>query len=128
MFGDVEPFIAIFIPILVFQNVILVDILSKGYDQPTASCLIAARPTKSLILHVQQVGRVLRPAPGKHDAIVLDHSGNTSRLGFVTDPLPATLDDGTHKTSKTLTNASRCCKPCVLPKSGKTRRIRLRLI
>ncbi len=30
MFGDEEPFIAIFIPILVFQNVILVDILSKG--------------------------------------------------------------------------------------------------
>ena len=101
-----------------------VDILSKGYDQPTASCLIAARPTKSLILHVQQVGRVLRPAPGKHDAIVLDHSGNTSRLGFVTDPLPATLDDGTHKTSKQSAQDEplpKACPKCHFMKQPKER-------
>ncbi len=74
-----------------------VDILSKGFDEPSASCLIAARPTKSLMLHVQQVGRVLRPAPLKADAIILDHAGNTARLGFVTDDLPTTLDDGERK-------------------------------
>jgi superfamily II DNA or RNA helicase len=76
-----------------------VDILSKGFDEPSASCMIAARPTKSLILHVQQVGRCLRPAPGKQSAIILDHAGNTERLGFVSDPLPDTLDDGKHKES-----------------------------
>ena len=43
-----------------------VDILTKGYDQPLASCMIDARPTKSLILHAQKTGRVLRISPGKN--------------------------------------------------------------
>ena len=89
-----------------------VDVLSKGYDQPIASCMIAARPTKSLILHVQQVGRVLRPSPGKQDAVILDHSGNTERLGFVTDPQPDTLDDGKHKPKAKAVRQEPLPKPC----------------
>lgn len=64
-----------------------VDILSKGYDHPKASCGILARPTKSKMLYFQQVGRVLRTFEGKGNAIILDHAGNTARHGFVTDPL-----------------------------------------
>ena len=71
-----------------------VDILTKGFDYPGASALIMARPTKSLMLYIQQAGRVLRIAEGKSDAIILDHAGNTERHGFVTDPLPTTLDMG----------------------------------
>lgn len=40
------------------------------------------------------VGRVLRPADGKRKALLLDHSGTTLRLGYPTDDLPLTLDDG----------------------------------
>ena len=79
------------------QIISSVDILTKGYDQPQASCLIMARPTKSLIIHIQQIGRVLRIADGKENAIILDHGGNTERHGFPTDPLPDRLDEGKKK-------------------------------
>jgi superfamily II DNA or RNA helicase len=74
-----------------------VGILDKGFDYPEASCLIMARPTKSLMLYIQQAGRVLRPHPTKEDAIILDHAGNTQAHGFVTDDLPQELDDGTKR-------------------------------
>jgi superfamily II DNA or RNA helicase len=48
--------------------------------------LILLRPTKSLALYLQQVGRALRPADGKDKALILDHSGNTFRFGMVDAP------------------------------------------
>lgn len=72
-----------------------VGILDKGFDVPEAACLIMARPIRSsLMLHIQQLGRVLRPFEGKDHAIVLDHAGNLLRHGMPTDPLPEELDDG----------------------------------
>jgi DNA repair protein RadD len=72
-----------------------VGILTKGFDAPIASCLIYARPVRSsLALYIQMGGRVLRTAPGKTDAIILDHAGNTIRFGFLTDDLPRKLDNG----------------------------------
>jgi pimeloyl-ACP methyl ester carboxylesterase len=56
-----------------------------GWDQPEVSCCILARPTKKMGLYRQMVGRVLRPAPDKPNAIVIDHSGATYRHGFVED-------------------------------------------
>lgn len=60
-----------------------VNIFSTGIDVPEASVLISVRPTQSLVLWSQQVGRVLRPAQGKDKAIYLDHSGNYTRHGMV---------------------------------------------
>lgn len=74
-----------------------VGILDKGFDYPEASCLIMARPTKSLMVYIQQAGRVLRTHESKTDAIILDHAGNTEVHGFVTDDLPQELHDGTKK-------------------------------
>lgn len=75
-----------------------VGILDKGFDVPEAGCLIYARPIRSsLALYIQMGGRVLRSSPGKADAIILDHAGNTVRHGFLTDPLPEELDDGKPK-------------------------------
>jgi superfamily II DNA or RNA helicase len=70
------------------------SILAEGFDCPAAEVMILARPTRSLVRHVQAAGRVLRPFEGKAVAIILDHSGTTQRLGFVTDELPIELDDG----------------------------------
>jgi DNA repair protein RadD len=67
-------------------------VLTEGWDCPTVSCCVLARPTKSLGLHLQMAGRVIRPAPGKRDAIVLDHAGNVIRHGFVEEPINWTLD------------------------------------
>lgn len=50
-------------------------VLTEGFDEPEASCCVIARPTKSASLYVQMVGRVLRPFPGKTDALVLDVVG-----------------------------------------------------
>lgn len=51
------------------------QVLTEGFDCPDASCLVFARPTKSLMLYIQVAGRVLRSAPGKADCIIIDHSG-----------------------------------------------------
>ena len=70
------------------------NILTKGFDAPETGCIVLARPTKSLSLHIQQLGRGLRTAPGKTDCVVIDHAGNLIRNGLATDPLPTELDDG----------------------------------
>jgi superfamily II DNA or RNA helicase len=61
------------------------QVLTEGWDQPEASVCILARPTKKMGLYRQMIGRVLRPAPGKTDAIILDHSGAVFRHGFAED-------------------------------------------
>jgi DNA repair protein RadD len=50
-------------------------VLVEGFDCPEVSAIILARPTKSLGLYRQMVGRGLRSAPGKTDCLILDHSG-----------------------------------------------------
>jgi superfamily II DNA or RNA helicase len=58
------------------------DIISEGTDIPIVTTAILLRPTHSLGLYLQQVGRVLRPAPGKGNAIILDHVNNIGRHGL----------------------------------------------
>ena len=67
-------------------------VLTEGWDMPEVGCCILARPTKKMGLYRQMIGRVLRPAEGKTDAIVLDHCGAVFRHGFVEDPVEWTLD------------------------------------
>jgi superfamily II DNA or RNA helicase len=67
-------------------------VLSEGWNLPAIACCILARPTKQMGLFRQMIGRVLRPAGGKIDAIVLDHSGAVFRHGFVEDRVEWTLD------------------------------------
>src|SRR5262249_46380039 len=67
-------------------------VLTEGWDMPQVGCCILARPTKQMGLFRQMVGRVLRPAEGKPDAIVLDHSGAVFRHGLPEDHLEWTLD------------------------------------
>jgi DNA repair protein RadD len=67
-------------------------VLTEGWDMPEVACCILARPTRKMGLYRQMIGRVLRPAEGKTDAIVLDHSGAVFRHGFVEDAVTWTLD------------------------------------
>lgn len=50
-----------------------VDLFSEGFDLPAIEVVILLRPTKSLTLYLQQVGRALRTAHGKQYALILDH-------------------------------------------------------
>ncbi|MCX5794926.1 MAG: DEAD/DEAH box helicase [Elusimicrobia bacterium] len=62
------------------------DLISEGFDCPRVTAAISLRPTQSEALYIQQVGRALRPAPGKDRAIILDHAGNLWRHGWPDDP------------------------------------------
>lgn len=68
-----------------------VGIISYGWDVPEVDCLILARPTMSLALHLQQCGRGLRASPGKRDCLILDHAGNSLRHGLPDDERVWTL-------------------------------------
>ena len=77
-----------------------VGILAEGWDFPACRTLILARPTRSLIRYIQMAGRVLRPHASKERALILDHSGSVTRLGFPTEEFPLELDDGTPRDTK----------------------------
>ena len=75
-------------------------VLTEGWDMPDVSCCILARPTKKMGLYRQMLGRTLRAAEGKTDAIVLDHSGAVFRHGLAEDPVEWTLDPDQKAVSK----------------------------
>lgn len=52
-----------------------VNVLTEGFDDPPTSCAILARGCGTPGLYLQMVGRILRPAPGKRDAVLLDLRG-----------------------------------------------------
>lgn len=57
------------------------EALTRGFDVPDILCGIGARPyRKSFSSHIQQIGRVMRPHPGKSEAIWLCHSMNALRF------------------------------------------------
>ena len=60
-------------------------LISEGTDIPSVGGAILMRPTASLSLYLQMVGRALRPAPGKTEAVILDHVGNAHRHGLPTE-------------------------------------------
>lgn len=91
---------------------VTVDVVSEGFDIPAASCAVLLRPTQSLGLYLQQVGRVLRPAPGKAAAIVLDHVGNVHRHGFPDDHREWSLDEGARRATGTSAPSVRTCPEC----------------
>ena len=91
------------------------QVLTTGFDFPALDCIDVMRPTNSPVLHVQIMGRGTRPyyAPGfdlettegrlaaiatshKPQCLILDHAGNTLRLGPINDPrIPGKKGEGT---------------------------------
>lgn len=59
-----------------------VDIFTEGFDCPSVSFIQLARPTKSLALYIQQVGRGLRIVAGKEKTIILDNVGLYNYFGL----------------------------------------------
>jgi len=87
------------------QVLINVTIASYGFDSPTVDCIVLARRTKSIVLHLQMLGRSMRPgdlltnlieklrwiSPSwwagekKRPTMVLDHADNVRTLGRAED-------------------------------------------
>lgn len=78
-----------------------VDLVSEGFDVPDLDAVFLLRPTASLGLYLQQVGRALRPAAGK-TALIVDHVGNYTRHGLPDDPRAWSLDGEAKPPASTL--------------------------
>jgi DNA repair protein RadD len=87
------------------------SLIGEGVDVPSVAGCILLRPTQSLSLHLQMIGRCLRPAPGKSCAVVLDHVGNTLRHGLPTDEREWTLE-GVSKRQREAAPSVRVCPAC----------------
>ena len=59
-----------------------VVVATEGFDLPDASCIAIARPTKSLALYLQMVGRGLRPKDDGGDCLILDLAANSEIHGL----------------------------------------------
>jgi DNA repair protein RadD len=93
-----------------------VGVLAVGFDSPVAGCAILARPTLSTGLYIQQGGRVLRPHPSKHDALILDHAGNVLRHGRLEDFEPpadlSQLDRAADRKARQAAPTGWICRHC----------------
>ena len=75
-----------------------VAIATEGFDCPAAAVVVLLRPTASLGLHRQMIGRALRPSEGKRRALVLDLVGNCLEHGGPDRAIPWSLEPrGTKK-------------------------------
>ena len=92
------------------------SLIGEGVDVPSVAGCLLLRPTQSLSLHLQMIGRCLRPQAGKV-AVILDHVGNIPRLGHHLDPQEWTLD-GVHRRPKAAAASVRVCPRCYAAMGG----------
>lgn len=96
-------------------------VLTEGFDAPNCSAIVMGRPTKSLSLYTQMLGRGLRPLPGtvdgvaeafdrqmailtggKPNCLVLDFVGNSNhKLASAYDVLGGNYDTQTRELART---------------------------
>lgn len=62
-----------------------VGVLTTGFDYPELDTVVMARPTMSLAMWYQIVGRAIRPHPQKEVGWIVDLCGNIKRFGEVSD-------------------------------------------
>lgn len=68
------------------------NLVTEGFDLPALEVCMIARPTASVVFHLQSIGRALRPSPGKAKAVFHDHTDNFRRLGCPDDDRDYSLD------------------------------------
>jgi DNA repair protein RadD len=97
LFGGKKP------PLKYLANV---NVLTTGFDAPNTDCVVLLRPTASVGLYVQMVGRGTRLYPGKDDCLILDYGGNVLRHG----PVDAVVVDETKPSNSGEAPAKECPK------------------
>lgn len=107
------------------QAVFNADLFGEGFDLPDISTVVLARPTASLGLFLQQIGRGARPTPAKKNFLVLDHAGNYARFfdrltprwfgtDVAVDLVNVTLDGPPPKKPRETQAAARRCPSCFI--------------
>lgn len=102
------------------KYLINVSCLVVGVDIPSFDVCAWLRPTESLVLYTQGIGRVLRLHPDKKTCVVLDYAGNLARHGDIDDPIineALQPREGYEEEDKPFT-----CYTCSTPASISTRR------
>ena len=95
--------------------IVNVDIFSEGFDCPDIEFIQLARPTKSLVKYIQQVGRGLRKNGDKR-CIILDNVGMYARFGLPDEDRDWESyfygKEIEHSTGKTHSRSSSCIREC----------------
>jgi DNA repair protein RadD len=103
-----------------YQVIASCDLIGEGLDVPSVTAVQLLRPTASLGLHLQQIGRGLRVSQGKEFTYVLDHVGNVGRMvggrwvvkhGFASTEHQWTLESG-KKVQQGKGPPTRTCEQC----------------
>jgi DNA repair protein RadD len=94
-------------------------LIGEGVDVPSVAGCILLRPTQSVSLHLQMIGRCLRPS-GEKVAVVLDHVGNTQRLGHHLEDREWSLD-GVKKRQRDSAPSVKICPRCFAAMSSQAR-------
>jgi superfamily II DNA or RNA helicase len=89
-----------------------VDLFGEGVSVNNVSCIIQKRPTASLSLHLQQIGRGLRMFPGKTDCLILDQVGNWSRHGLPDEERTWSLDGKSKRKKGEISDTIKQCEKC----------------
>jgi superfamily II DNA or RNA helicase len=119
------------------QVVTFCNLISEGTDIPAVAVVGMLRPTASLSLYLQIVGRGLRPCAGKDKCIILDHVNNMARHKHPLTPRVWDLDGIKKKNKKknevedsynvcqscyaVFEKKEECCPECGLIPEGKER-------
>jgi DNA repair protein RadD len=95
-----------------------VNILTTGFDYPALDMIVVLRPTKSLSLHQQMLGRGMRLFDQKTNTLVKDYTGNTASLGTMEDPSDPVIQGkggkgGDNPFVKTCPDCELMCHPSV---------------
>lgn len=88
------------------------ELISEGFDLPAVNAAILLRPTHSLSMHLQQLGRALRPFPGKTHATILDHVGNCLRHGLAEQERAWDLEGREKRKAKSRPVETKQCSKC----------------
>ena len=80
----------------------VVDIYNEGVDIPEVNTVLFLRPTESLTIFLQQLGRGLRLAEGKECLTVLDFIGAANRKYNFEEKFAALLDNTNHSVEQEL--------------------------
>jgi superfamily II DNA or RNA helicase len=84
------------------------SIVTEGIDIPLIEAIQFARPTKSLTVWFQAIGRALRPAPGKANAIIIDHTDTHLNLPWPDDNIDWSLDPQSLQSSNWAISCPEC--------------------
>ena len=115
------------------------ELISEGFDLPSTGGAILLRPTASVAMCLQQIGRALRPKADGSEAVILDHVGNVLRHGLAEEPREWTLEGRVAKkrTKEAVLETRQCttcfcifaglkCPECGVERASKVREIEQR--